>query len=113
VAETWMRVVIYQSPDHDGGEAAAYLKSSTRETLRLLEKQRGFKLGYWGHNPVSREMAAVTYWDSLDAIHAADPLLDKLHEKRAEHGIRVTSARNMRLFALPVGPVWEDLPARG
>jgi hypothetical protein len=111
MTETWMRVVVYHAaPGAEPEAAAKYLRSSTSDTLALLEKQPGFRLGYWGHNPVSGEMSAVTYWETLDAIHRADPMLDKLHERRAEHGIRVISARNIRLFAVPVGPVWQQPP---
>lgn len=108
--ETWLRVVIYKSTG-DEAAGAEYLKSTTKETLRLLEKQRGFKLGYWGHNPIAGEMAAVTYWDSLDAIRDAGSVLQALQAERQERGIKVSSARNVRLFALPVGPVWENPPA--
>lgn len=109
--ETWLRLVIYRSEGGNPAAGAEYLKSSTKDTLRLLEKQPGFKLGYWGHNPVVGEMAAVTYWDSLDAIHAAGPMLNKLHREREEHGVTVSSSRNVRLFAMPVGPVWQDPPS--
>lgn len=108
--ETWLRVVIYKSDGGDEATRAEYLKSSTKETLRLLEKQPGFKLGYWGHNPLAHEMAAVTYWDSLDAIKMAGSVLEGLQQERKEHGVTVASARNIRLFALPVGPVWENPP---
>jgi len=101
--ETWLRVVIYKSESDNDAEAAAYLKSSTKKTLGMLEKQPGFKLGYWGHNPVAHEMSAVTYWDSLDAIKMANSLFEELHRERKEHGIAVASARNIRLFAIPVG----------
>lgn len=107
--ETWLRVVIYKSTG-DEAAGAEYLKSSTKETLRLLEKQRGFKLGYWGHNPIAGEMAAVTYWDSLDAIREAGSVLTSLQAEREQHGITVSSSRNVRLFALPVGPMWENPP---
>lgn len=104
MAETWMRVVIYRSVAGSDPHAADYLKDSTRDTVRLLEKQPGFKLGYWGHNHAAEEMAAVTYWDSLGAIKDATPVLSALHAEREQHGIRVTSARNMRLLAMPTVP---------
>jgi heme-degrading monooxygenase HmoA len=100
MAETWMRVVIYRSHSTEESAGAEYLRTSTRDTLRLLEGQPGFKLGYWGHNPSAGEMAAVTYWESLDSIRAAGPVLQKLQSERDRQGIRVTSARNMRLMSL-------------
>jgi len=100
MAETWMRVVIYRAQNTEESAGAEYLKSSTRDTLRLLEGQPGFKLGYWGHNPTAGEMAAVTYWESLEAIHASGPVLAKLQSERDRQGISVASARNMRLMAL-------------
>jgi heme-degrading monooxygenase HmoA len=102
MAETWMRVVIYHAPD--AAEAADYLKSSTREALSLLEKQPGFKLGYWGANPDAGEMAAVTYWGTLEDIKAAAPVLDQLQAERERHGIKTVSARNMKLDAMPIPP---------
>lgn len=100
MAETWMRVVIYRSHSTEESAGAEYLRTSTRDTLRLLEGQPGFKLGYWGHNPSAGEMAAVTYWESLESIRAAGPVLQKLQSERDRQGIRVTSARNMRLMSL-------------
>ncbi|MGQ0464325.1 MAG: hypothetical protein ACT4QG_03280 [Sporichthyaceae bacterium] len=105
--ETWLRVVIYKSETGNAAEQAEYLKSSTQKTLRMLEKQPGFKLGYWGHNPVADEMSAVTYWDSLDAIKSADSVLTDLHRERREHGIAVASARNIKLIAMPAGGAWQ------
>jgi len=104
MAETWMRVVIYRAPEADDTAAAEYLKSSTKETLSLLEKQPGFKLGYWGANPNAGEMAAVTYWGTLEDIKAADSVLSELRAEREKHGITVASARNMRLLAMPALP---------
>ncbi|HEY2833367.1 MAG TPA: hypothetical protein VGJ14_13155 [Sporichthyaceae bacterium] len=104
MAETWMRVVIYCAPDADDAAAADYLKSSTKESLSLLEKQPGFKLGYWGANPAAGEMAAVTYWGTLADIKAAAPVLSELQADRERHGIKVSSARNMRLDAMPTPP---------
>ena len=102
MAETWMRVVIYHAPDAE--DAAEYLKSSTREALSMLQKQPGFKLGYWGANPEAGEMAAVTYWGTLEDIKAAAPVLNELQTERERHGIKVASARNMRLDAMPTPP---------
>ena len=104
MAETWMRVVIYRAPDADDAAAAEYLKSSTKESLSLLEKQPGFKLGYWGANPAAGEMAAVTYWGTLEDIKAAGSVLSGLQAERERHGIKVASARNMRLLAMPALP---------
>jgi hypothetical protein len=47
-------------------------------------------------------MAAVTYWDSQEAIQAAAGDLDRLHRERKEHGVETDTIVNLRL-----------LPARG
>jgi hypothetical protein len=100
-AETWLRVVIYRAENPNDPAAVSYLKDSTTATLAMLEKRPGFRLGYWGLDPDEGTMAAVTYWTSLDSIHAAHAELDKLHTERAQHGITIESTQNVQLFAVP------------
>jgi len=95
---TWMRVVTYRSIARSDPGAADYLESTTANTMRLLEQQSGFQGGYWSRDYGTEELAAVTYWDSLDAITEADPVFDALHAEREQHGIRVVSARNMQVL---------------
>jgi heme-degrading monooxygenase HmoA len=93
-----MRVVVYRSIMTSDPGAADYLESTAAHTMRLLEQQSGFQGGYWSRDYGTDELAAVTYWDSLDAITAADPVFDALHAEREQHGIRVVSARNMQVL---------------
>lgn len=99
--ETWLRVVIYRATDPDDRAALGYLQESTTRTLAMLENQPGFRLGYWGLDPDEGTMAAVTYWNSQEAIEAAGEQLHKLREERAAHGITVESIQNVQLFTVP------------
>jgi heme-degrading monooxygenase HmoA len=94
----WMRVVTYRSIARSDPGAADYLESTAKHTLQRLEQQSGFQGGYWSRDYGTEELAAVTYWDSLDAINDADPVFDALHAEREQHGIRVVSARNMQVL---------------
>jgi heme-degrading monooxygenase HmoA len=93
-----MRVVVYRSIMTSDPGAADYLESTTANTMRLLEQQSGYQGGYWSPDYGTDELAAVTYWDSLDAITEAVGVFDALHAEREQHGIRVVSARNMQVL---------------
>jgi heme-degrading monooxygenase HmoA len=93
-------VVIYRATDPDDLAAVGYLQESTTRTLAMLENQPGFRLGYWGLDPDEGTMAAVTYWNSQEAIEAAGEQLNKLREERAAHGITVESIQNVQLFTV-------------
>jgi len=97
-----MRVVVYRSIVPSDPGAADYLESTTADTMRLLEQQPGFEQGHWARTYGTDEITAVTYWDSLDAITAAEQALAGLQEQREQNGITVTSVRNMRLLDVPV-----------
>jgi hypothetical protein len=112
MAETWLRVVIYRMSDRDDQQAAEYVKSSTQNAVRVMEKQPGYQLGYWGHNPADGTMGAITYWDSLEAIEAAEPVLSALQDERKQQGLELVSVRNIHLFALSAARAWEQ-PAQG
>lgn len=93
--ETWIRVVTYESDDPEAAEK--YSTQTAQSAVRILEKIEGCTLGYWGQDPDTGEMAAVTYWVSKDAIEAALPQLRALHEERAKLGIKVSTAKNFLL----------------
>ncbi len=99
-AANWLRVVLYR-PEGPADECVDYLRSSTQEAVRILERLPGFRTGYWGHDPVDGTMAAVTYWDSEDAIANATPELDRLHQERKAHGIQTDTVVNLRLLPAP------------
>lgn len=98
---TWLRVVLYRPQHPEDPAALEYLRSSTTSALQMLDSRDGFRIGYWGHDPVTKAMAAVTYWDSLDAIRAAGPDLERLHAERLEHGIETSTVANLELFRVP------------
>lgn len=93
--ETWLRVVIYDSDDPEAAEK--YMAHTAQDVVRVLEKTPGCTLGYWGQDPEHGTMAAVTYWNSLEAIEAAQPALQQFQEEREKLGIRVQSATNFML----------------
>jgi heme-degrading monooxygenase HmoA len=99
-AANWLRVALYR-PERSEDECAEYLRTSTRAAIDMLERQPGFRAGYWGHDPVEGTMAAVTYWDGQDAIVAAGGELERLHRERWEHGVRTETIVNLRLFPAP------------
>jgi hypothetical protein len=99
MTETWIRIVIYRIEGRPDVGAIEYMKSSVLEVIRRLESQPGFQLGYWGSSPETGTMAAVTYWSSRDAIKRAEASLSRLHAERAEQGLVVHKAHNVRLFA--------------
>lgn len=98
MSETWIRIVIYRTDEHTE-QAVEYLRRGVQDVVRMLEKQPGFQLGYWGNNPKEGRMAAITYWSSKEAIQRATAALSELHKERADHGLLVDRAHNVRLFA--------------
>lgn len=99
-AANWLRVALYR-PTGSGEDSVEYLQSSTKAALKMLKRQPGFRTGYWGHDPVDGTMAAVTYWDSQEAISAAGAELDRLHQEREQHGVRTETVANLRLLPAP------------
>jgi hypothetical protein len=97
-ASNWLRVVFYDPQVGKDAEAVEYLRASTQGALRILKRQPGFRVGYWGHDPVAGTMAAVTYWGGLDYIRQADAELEQLHVERGEHGSAVSDVLNLQLF---------------
>ncbi|MGQ0465294.1 MAG: putative quinol monooxygenase [Sporichthyaceae bacterium] len=97
---TWLRVVFYEVLP--GRDALDHLRASTHDALRRLKEQAGFRVGYWGHDPVGGTMAAITYWGGLDYITRAGGLLDEIHAQRGEHGGVVSDVLNLRLWPTEV-----------
>jgi hypothetical protein len=94
-ASNWLRVALYETKG--GPDAADHLRSTTRDALAVLKKQDGFRVGYWGHDPVVGTMAAVTYWDGLEYIEKAGAELDRLHAQRVQHGA-IADVLNLQLL---------------
>lgn len=97
-ASNWLRVVFYDAESGKDAEAVEHLRASTHSALRMLKQQPGFRVGYWGQDPVVGTMAAVTYWGGLDYIRQADAQLEQLHVERGEHGSEVSDVLNLQLF---------------
>ncbi len=104
-SSNWLRVVFYDPQTGMDSEAVRHLRASTDDALRMLKQQPGFRVGYWGHDPVVGTMAAVTYWGGLDYIRQADAQLELLHAERGEHGSDVSDVLNLQLFHATATPV--------
>jgi hypothetical protein len=98
-ASNWLRVAFYGTQDAGDAQSADYLRSSTRDAMAMLKQQAGFRVGYWGHDPVGGTMAAITYWDGLEEIVQAAPELQRLQQERREHGGTITEVLNLRLLS--------------
>jgi len=107
-ADTWLRVVTYRAEDPDEQGIADYIRATARGVLGMLEGMSGFQVGYWGEDPASGTVTAISYWDSQTAIEAALPTLERLQSERARHGVIVQNATNIRLLS----PAEVDVPAR-
>lgn len=107
-ASNWMRVAFY-SASGTGADSPAYLRDSSAATADMLRGQDGFRVAYWGHDPGSGVMGAITYWSSREAIEAAQPALDRLHAQRTSEGAAIGSALNLELLHVELpsasGPV--------
>ena len=103
-ASNWLRVFFYTAEKSSNERIAGYLQNSTHQTLKLLKKQPGFRVGYWGRDRVEGTMAAITYWDSKGAIEAASPELERLHQARKEHGVASSGVVNLKLIRTEVRP---------
>lgn len=101
--ETWIRIVIYNSNDQDHESNAAYMTYTAQNVIRVLRGCAGYKNGYWADNPGTGKMAAITFWDSRDAIEAANPALARFHDERERLGVTVESATNFKLLSVSAG----------
>jgi hypothetical protein len=94
-AETWMRVVLFEQ---EGAANDGSLKKELEGFIRVLQKQKGYQIGFAGEDPDDSALATVTQWSSLAAIEAADEVLRPMIEDAATRGIRVVDRQNIQLF---------------
>lgn len=99
--QTWIRVVIYDSESPASGEE--YIKQTAQNVVRTLEKVPGCTLGYWGEDPETGKMAAITFWNSRESIEAARPTLATFAEERKKLGVEAVSEDNFLIR--PVSPL--------
>jgi quinol monooxygenase YgiN len=92
--ETWVRVVIYENTSGDPEAAEKFLKHTADNVLRVFEKTKGCKNGYWAVDPDSGRIAAITYWEGPEAIQAAKSTLAQVHEERESGGLKLVSEEN-------------------
>ena len=103
-SEIWIRIVTYgrdRSQPESTTDHMAYMAYTAKNVVRVLQGCPGYRNGYWAEDPDAGRMAAITFWDSREAIEAADPKLDRFHHERERLGVTVESVENFRL--LPVG----------
>jgi hypothetical protein len=111
MAETWLRVVTYASARPGDPEALEYAAAGVEAVYRLLDRHSGFRVGHWGYDPVSGEVAAITQWADRAAIARAAPDLSRLQGDRRGHGLVLTSQTNLRIIPTPWAPDAEDWAA--
>lgn len=104
--ETWIRVVTYEGTSDDAESQQKYMDFTAQTVVPLLQKTEGCTLGYWGEDPTSGLMAAVTYWSSRDAIDAALPTFAQFKEQREKLGMKQTSANNFSLARVSPFSAW-------
>lgn len=102
-ASNCLRVYFYE-PEHIDEATAEHLRASTEDVIKVLKGQQGFRIGYWGQDPQSGTMAAITYWDSRDSINLAGPELERLHQLRKQHGIAGGDVINLELLHTEIAP---------
>lgn len=102
--EAWLRVVLYDMRetafDHFDS-LLTYMHSNVEYFSTVLEKHRGFTAGYWGVDLDEGKIAAVTHWESLQAIQDAAGDLERLQADAEVHGIHRMHVQNIQLFPLP------------
>jgi len=102
--ETWIRIVIYSNGDAEDHESsAAYMTYTAQNVIRVLRSCAGYKNGYWADDPETGKMAAITFWDSRQAIEDANPALARFHDERERLGIKVESATNFKILSVSAG----------
>lgn len=105
-AETWLRVVVYEQ---EGAANDGVLKRELEGFIRVLQKQKGYQIGFAGDDPDDHALATVTQWSSLAAIQAADAVLAPLVEEAATRGIREIDRQNIQLFTpAPSMKMWSN-----
>lgn len=106
--ETWVRVVIYENTSGDPEAVERFLKQTADNVLRVFEKTKGCKNGYWAVDPNSGKIAVITYWESPETIEAAKSTLAQVQGERESLGLKLVSEENfmvrkMGAFANPWG----------
>ena len=104
--ETWIRVVTYQGNSTDPADQQKYMDFTAETVVPILQKTEGCTLGYWGEDPTTGQMAAVTYWTSQEAIDAAKPSLAQLKTAREELGMVQTGEYNFSLARVSPFSAW-------
>jgi len=99
-----MRIVIYDCVVGNPDSHSAYMTYTAKNVIRVLSHCDGYEYGYWGEDPETGKMAAITLWTSLEAIDAADPRLERFHQERERLGVSVVSANNFKLLSVSAGP---------
>lgn len=99
---TWIRVALYTMDTAVDAATAdamrADLVERTDETVFLLRGAEGFRVGYWGMDPATGTLAAITYWTDRDAITANIGYLDAVHAVRATHGAVTGPVLNLQML---------------
>ncbi len=111
MAETWLRVVSYETAKlHDVG-ALEYLAAGVQGVYERLNRHAGFRVGHWGYDPESGVVADITQWADRAAIALAARDLAEVRADRRDHGVLVTSQTNLRILPTPWAPDAEDWAA--
>lgn len=111
MAETWLRVVTYANARPADSDALEYLAGDVQRVHGLLDRHPGFRVGHWGYDSYSGDVAAITQWADRAAIARAAGDLSALHRDRHAHGLLVTSQTNLRIIPTPWAPDAEDWAA--
>jgi heme-degrading monooxygenase HmoA len=107
---SWLRVVTYQLPAGDSGAAVESIKADTATVVALLEEQRGYGGSYWADSPEDNTVSAISYWESLEDIEAAEAALTKIQSMRDSSGpgVSVLEVHNIGLFPVPSISMWSS-----
>jgi heme-degrading monooxygenase HmoA len=115
---SWLRVVTYQLPATDTDAAIESIKASSASVLSVLETLPGFGSAYWAESPEDNTVSAISYWVSLEAIHAAEASLKNIQSIR-DSTAGLLEVHNIGLFPVPAISMWssddaeEEAPKRG
>jgi heme-degrading monooxygenase HmoA len=99
----WIRIVTYGRDLSDPECSADYAAYTAKNVVRALQGCPGYRHGYWAEDPDTGRMAAITFWESREAIEAADPKLDRFHHERERLGVTVESVENFELLPVTTG----------
>ena len=54
--DPWLRVVLYRPERQHDPPALDHLGTSTTVAIGMLNARPGFRIGYWGHDPIEATM---------------------------------------------------------